>query len=137
MVIVLAKAGSLRRIATKHYSWPLQTNTNERQMGSLRKARWRRTSFHYLGDLSHFPVPAKMQGRSDVFMFPVFAVAKLLKTAVAAAESKPKQKEYSSGSKAPASGIYRCAGCSNKRTVMKGRKLPPCHSAWIVVEKTT
>jgi hypothetical protein len=71
-------------------------------------------------------------------MFPIIAAAaaaaKLVK---AATESKPKPAEYSSGSKAPASGVYRCIGCDVKRTVMKGRKLPPCHSAWIVVQQTT
>jgi hypothetical protein len=70
-------------------------------------------------------------------MLPAIALAKLVKVAAATIESKPRPKEYASGSKAPASGIYRCAGCDTKRTVMKGRKLPPCHGAWIVVEQTT
>jgi hypothetical protein len=69
-------------------------------------------------------------------MLPVFAAVKLAKVAAAAIESKSKKK-YSSGSKAPASGIYLCTECRAKRTVMKGRKLPPCHGAWIVVEQTT
>lgn len=56
------------------------------------------------------------------------AVAKLAKIVSVASESKktPTQK-YSPGSKAPASGIYRCVDCGIKRTVTKGKKLPPCH----------
>lgn len=71
-------------------------------------------------------------------MLPLFAAAAAaVKLAKAATESKPKPQQYSSGAKAPASGIYRCVGCDAKRTVMKGRKLPPCHSSWIVVQQTT
>lgn len=71
-------------------------------------------------------------------MLPIFAAAAAaVKLAKAATESKPKPQQYSSGAKAPASGIYRCADCNAKRTVMKGRKLPPCHGAWIVVQRTT
>ena len=71
-------------------------------------------------------------------MFPVIAAAAAaVKLVKAATEPKPKPKENSSGSKAPASGIYRCTECDAKRTVMKGRKLPPCHGAWIVVQQTT
>jgi hypothetical protein len=71
-------------------------------------------------------------------MLPVIAAAAAaVKLVKSVAESKPKPIEYLSGSKAPASGIYRCVSCNAKRTVMKGRKLPPCHSAWTVVEQTT
>jgi hypothetical protein len=72
-------------------------------------------------------------------MFPLVLAATLAKIATAAIEPKKKtdQPKYSPGSKAPASGIYACADCKTKRTVSKGRRLPPCHSAWIVIEQTT
>lgn len=65
----------------------------------------------------------------------IAAAAKLAKMATAATE--PEHKKYAAGSKAPASGIYGCVGCKTKRTVSKGRRLPPCHGAWIVIEQTT
>jgi len=70
-------------------------------------------------------------------MFPlvIAAAAKLAK--MASATAVPEHKKYAAGSKAPASGIYGCADCKTKRTVMKGRRLPPCHGAWIVIEQTT
>lgn len=68
-------------------------------------------------------------------MFPlaIAAAAKLAKMASDATAHK----KYAPGSKAPASGIYSCADCRTKRTVMKGRRLPPGHSAWIVIQQTT
>ncbi len=44
---------------------------------------------------------------------------------------------YRVGRKAPASGIYRCTECGAKRTVSRGRKLPPCHQEWEIYERTT
>jgi hypothetical protein len=49
---------------------------------------------------------------------------------------------YSTGEKAPESGIYICAAffCETKRTIGKGRKLPPCpkgHTEWELSQKTT
>jgi hypothetical protein len=69
-------------------------------------------------------------------MFPLFAAAKLVK--MAADATKPHEK-YAGGSKAPASGIYGCVDCKTKRTVMKGRRLPPCcpNGGWIIIEQTT
>jgi hypothetical protein len=74
-------------------------------------------------------------------MFPLAiaaaAAAKLAKIATTA--PVPEQTKYSPGSKAPApaSGIYGCVDCKTKRTVMKGRRLPPCHGGWIVIQQTT
>lgn len=49
---------------------------------------------------------------------------------------------YYTGEKAPESGIYRCADsvCQAKRTIGRGRRIPPCpkgHTAWTLLEKTT
>jgi hypothetical protein len=69
-------------------------------------------------------------------MFPlaIAAAAKLVKMATDATEHE----KYTPGSKAPASGIYGCVDCKKKRTVMKGRRLPPCcHGGWIIIEQTT
>jgi hypothetical protein len=46
------------------------------------------------------------------------------------------------GEKAPRSGIYTCTGlfCDSKRTLPKGRKVPPCakgHKEWQLKEATT
>lgn len=49
---------------------------------------------------------------------------------------------YHTGEKAPDSGIYSCTAflCSSRRTIRKGRKIPPCpkgHKTWMLVDKTT
>ncbi len=65
-------------------------------------------------------------------------LAKLAASRKSDVTTKPEsKKKYRSGSKAPASGIYGCVDCSTKRTVSRGHRLPPCHSEWVVVERTT
>jgi hypothetical protein len=49
---------------------------------------------------------------------------------------------YYTGDKAPESGIYACASffCSTRRTIGRGKKIPPCpkgHKEWLLAEKTT
>lgn len=94
---------------------------------------------HYRRYLLQFPARAKMRVGVCRPMFPLAiaaaAAAKLAK--IAAAAPVPEQKKYSPGSKAPASGIYGCVDCKTKRTVMKGRRLPPCHGGWVVIQQTT
>ena len=93
---------------------------------------------HYRGYLSQLLSRAKMPHIKEcrpMFPIAIAAAAKLAKMATAATE--PERKKYAAGSKAPASGIYGCVDCKTKRTVMKGRRLPPCHGGWTVIEKTT
>jgi len=49
---------------------------------------------------------------------------------------------YQTGEKAQESGIYACTafGCSVRRTIRRGKKIPPCpkgHTDWTLLQKTT
>ena len=49
---------------------------------------------------------------------------------------------YRTGQKAPESGIYRCTAflCGERKTVSRGKRLPPCshgHREWEIEERTT
>lgn len=49
---------------------------------------------------------------------------------------------YTSGQKAPVSGVYQCSRflCGKRKTVSRGKRLPPCscgHQEWQVLTATT